>query len=269
MIFSETWVPLERHQQILNLALAQRTIRIKDLAGQLGVHEMTVRRDVDALVEQGLLERIHGGARLAQKASEEVSQVLRASQHATEKQSLARAALAFVQQGDTVAVDASTTALALVRLLAGFEVKVLATGLDAANTLAASGVPFTLAAGEFQPAARSFVGPLVMDILRRVHPDTTFFSAKGFTPQSGFTDPYLAEVETKEQLIASSRQVVALLDHSKFGRTALYTIAEPERVDVLITDREPSSEMRVALETAGVHLVVTEEGSAVEGTSAR
>ena len=268
MFLSETWIPLERHQQILSLAQAQRAIRIKEVAQHLGVHEMTVRRDVDALVEQGLLERIHGGARLPQKASEEVSQVLRAGQHALEKQSLARAALAFVGRGDTVAVDASTTALALVKMLAGLEVKVLATGLDAAISLAASSVPFTLAAGDFQPSARSFVGPLVMATLRRIHPDTVFFSAKGFTVESGFTEPYLAEVETKAQLIASGRQVIALLDHSKFGRTALYTLADLTAVDVVITDREPSGEVREALEAAQVQLVIA-DGSFAESPRPR
>ncbi len=259
MSLIETWVPLERHQQILSLALSQRVIRIKEVASLLGVHEMTVRRDVDALVEQGLLERIHGGARLPQKASEEVSQVLRASQHLGEKLGLARAALEFIARGDTVATDASTTVLSLVRLLAGREVKVVATGLDAANALSVSSIPFTLAAGDFHAPARSFVGPLVMNTLRKLHPDTVFFSAKGFTLEGGFTDPYLAEVETKEQLIRSSRQVVALLDHSKFGRTALYTIAEIGEVDVLITDKEPALEVRLALEDAGVQLVVAQE----------
>ena len=106
-------MPLERQQSILRLAMAQRVVRIRDLAKQLEVHEMTVRRDLDALSEQGLLERVHGGARMMQQSASEVSYSLRAAQQTDAKQAIARAALRLIQPGDAIGLDASTTALAL------------------------------------------------------------------------------------------------------------------------------------------------------------
>lgn len=259
MILDGGLVPVERHQQILREALTQRVVRVKSLAEVLGVHEMTVRRDLDALVEQGLLERIHGGARLREQASAEVAYHLRAAKNTAAKDRIARAALELVSDGDTVAIDASTTGLALARALAGRSVRVIVTGLDAATALAGSGTPFILAGGTFHATARSFVGALAIGTLSRLNPDKAFFSAKGFTPRAGFTDAHMPEVDVKGRLIASSALAIALLDHTKFGHSALGTIATPSQIDVLVTDREPPDDARAALAAAGTRVVVAQE----------
>ena len=256
MIADPNLSPQIRHQMILQEAITWGQVRVKELAVKLGVHEMTVRRDLDLLAEQGVLERFHGGARIAQKASEEVSYSLRSNENQDAKTNIARAALELIRDGDTVALDASTTALALAQLLAVRAVNVVVTSLDAANALAAAGLPFTLIGGEFHARARSFVGALATGLLKRLHPDKVFFSSKGFTPSAGFTDAHLPETEMKERLIQSSALVIALLDHTKFSRVALHTIAELEHVDVIITDREPSAEIQQALEQSDVRLIV-------------
>ena len=246
-----------RQQEILRRALASRVVRVKELAQDYGVHEMTIRRDLDLLAEGGRLERVHGGARLAERTSEEVSHTLRAVQNAEAKERIARAALALVQEGDTVALDASTTSLALARLLGGRGVSAIVTSLDAAEALAARGVPFVLAGGTFHPPARSFVGASVVRTLEGLNPDKAFFSAKGFTPETGFADPHLPEVEVKTALLRGAGRRVALLDASKFGRTALARIARTDEVDTVVTDEEPSAEIRGAFSGADVRLIVT------------
>jgi DeoR family fructose operon transcriptional repressor len=248
----------ERRQEILRRALTQRFVRVKELAESLAVHEMTIRRDLDMLAEQGLLERVHGGARLKQRASDEVSYHLRAASHVEAKERIAREALALVQDNDTVAIDASTTGLALARLLSGKVVTAIVTSLDAANVLSASGTPHILVGGNFHAPARSYVGPLTSAALTRLNPDKVFFSAKGFTPHAGFSDAHLPEVEVKQKLIASAGVVVALLDHSKFGRTALGTIATPKEVDILITDRLLEDDFMAVFDRFGTRVIVAE-----------
>lgn len=250
-------VPFERQQRILEQLAVRGFARVKDLAPILGVHEMTIRRDLDVLAEQGLISRVRGGARIAEQASLEVAYHLRASRNTEAKARIARAALELIQDGDTVALDASTTVLALAKILGARSVQAIATSLDAANALAAQNIPFTFVGGTFNPSARSFVGPLATVALAHLHADKAFFSAKGFTTRAGFTDAHLLEVECKQRLIASANMVVALVDHSKFGRQALATIVALEQVDVLITDREPEPEIRQALEAADVRLIVS------------
>ncbi|CAN5905946.1 DeoR/GlpR family DNA-binding transcription regulator [soil metagenome] len=248
----------ERHQKIIRQVLTHRVARVKDLAESLGVHEMTVRRDLDALAEEGLLERIHGGARVRNQASAELSYQLRAAQNTEAKAKLARKALSLIDEGDTVALDASTTALALARILGTRVAMVITSGLDAAEALASSGTPLILVGGVFHPPARSFIA-LPDTGLSQLHPDKLFFSAKGFTVRAGLTDAHLPEVETKIRLIKSASLVVVVLDHSKFGREALGTIATLEQVDILLTDREPTAPFKDALEAAGVRLLIADD----------
>ena len=249
-------MPAERHQHILRLALGERIVRIKDLARNLGVHEMTIRRDLDTLADQGLLQRVHGGARLTQQAGAEVAYTMRATQQLGAKARIAQAALSLLQEGDTVGFDASTTALALAQRLGRVQIQAVVTGLDVANALAAAKVPFTLIGGTFHERAHSFVGNMVTQGLSRLHLDTVFFSAKGLSVQAGFTDAHLPEVEVKERLIATGRVVVALLDSSKVGLEAFSQIVGLEQVDVLITDTRPSPALQEALAAADVRLIV-------------
>lgn len=251
----------ERHQRILERAITHGIARTRDLASEFGVHEMTVRRDMDALEEQGLLERVHGGARIVREASEEVAYNLRAARQITEKDRIARAALETIHDGETIAIDSSTTGLALVKMLGAKRIHAIVTGLDAANLLALSGVAFTLMGGTYHSPARSFVGSVFSAGLKRFNPDRVFFSSKGFTTQHGFTDAHLPEVEAKEQLIASAAQKIALLDHSKFGTRAAHTILESDGVDAIITDSAPSSELCSSLQKAGVQLVIAKENA--------
>lgn len=249
-------MPLERQQSILRLAMAQRVVRIRDLAKQLEVHEMTVRRDLDALSEQGLLERVHGGARMMQQSASEVSYSLRAAQQTDAKQAIARAARRLIQPGDAIGLDASTTALALAQYLGELRVNVVVTGLDVATTLAALEVPFLLTGGNFHAPARSFTGQFVGAALARLRLDKVFFSSKGFSLERGFTDAHLPEAESKAALIGSGSTVIALIDHTKFTREAFCQVTDLERVDIIITDQSPNVETVAALKAMDVRLIL-------------
>ncbi len=248
-----------RQQEILRRALARRVVRVRELAAEYGVHEMTIRRDLDVLTEGGRLQRVHGGARLAEAGAEETGHALRLVQSGEAKEAIARAALALIEEGDTLALDASTTALALARLLAGRRVQAVVTGLDAAEALAAGGVPFILAGGAFHAPARSFVGALATGALERLNVDKAFFSAKGYAPETGFADPHLPEVEAKVALLRGAGTVVALMDASKFGRSALARIARTDEVDAVVTDQAPEAIYRESFMNSDVRLIVADE----------
>lgn len=252
-------MPAERQQEIMRLAALKRIVKVRELADDLGVHEMTIRRDLEALAERNLLERVHGGARINSQSGSESSFDLRATANRAAKERIARTALSFVNPGDTLAFDASTTSLTLIRALSDMNVTCIVISLDAAQSLATQDVPFILVGGAFHAPARSFVGPLVRGQLERLHPDKVFFSSKGFSIRSGFTDAHLAEVEVKERLIGSAGLVVALLDSSKFGKEALGTIVEPDGVDVVVTDTAPDRAFLDAFDAAGVRLLVADD----------
>jgi len=246
----------ERQQEILLRVRVDKSVRIKDLAAEYGVHEMTIRRDLDQLAERGQLIRFHGGARINEKRAEELSYYYRSTQNIEAKERIARAAFDLIEEGDAVALDASTTCLALARLLPARKVNAFVTSLDVAEVLAAEEAPFVLIGGEFNVTARSFVGALFQDALARLHPDKVFFSAKGYTPEDGFTDAHLSLAEVKIGLRKTGATMIALIDHSKFGSRSLATVARADEVDIVVTDTEPDSSIREAFERADVRILV-------------
>ncbi|GGJ42595.1 DeoR/GlpR family DNA-binding transcription regulator [Deinococcus roseus] len=249
-------VAQQRHQKILHLATQQEVVRIRELSQNLGVSDMTIRRDLNLLSEQGLLERTHGGARLHAHSQTEVALSQRLSTQTEAKERLARAALGLISDGDTIALDSSTTSLHLAHLLQGRNVHCLVTGLDAANTLSQFSVPFTLVGGTFHATARSFISGLFQDIQARLHPDQVFFSCLGYSSNTGFTDAYLPEVSSKERLLATGKRVIALIDSSKFGRQAMATITRMGSVHTLITDQMPPHDVLVDLDTHQTRLII-------------
>lgn len=258
MVDQSLGIASDRHRQILLRAMAERVIRVKALAERLNVHEMTIRRDLDTLCEQGLLRRVHGGASLPQQVGTEISYHLRAAQQVEAKRRIAEEALKLVQSGDTVGLDASTTVLAFTQGLLNPEVTAVVSGLDSANVLATQGIPFLLTGGSFHSKARSLTGAWVAASLSKVRVDLVFFSSKGLSLAAGFTDAHPAEAEAKVALISSGRKVVALVDHSKFGEEALCQIAPIQQVDLIITDREPPEGYRPAFEALGVQIIVSD-----------
>lgn len=250
-------LPSERRRKILEHLLIAQTRTIRELAQQLSVHEITIRRDLAELEAQGLVEGVRGGARLVEQAQNDVAYEMRAQRSLEAKRLIAQEALRLVQEGDTVALDASTTCLELARILGARQrVHVLVTSLDAANLLAASKTPFSVIGGHFDPASRGLTGPLGRHSLELLHPDKVFFSGKGLTLEGGITDASLAVAEVKTRLIESAKSAYALLDHSKFGVLAFTTVVAPHQIDALITDREPDQLLRKGLTDQGVRLIV-------------
>jgi DeoR family fructose operon transcriptional repressor len=248
-----------RQAEILRRAVNAPMLRVRDLASEFGVHDMTIRRDFDALSEQGLMERVRGGARLRERMSEELNHQLRAGRHTEAKSAIARAAVALIDDGDTIAFDASTTALHLVRLMSGRAVSAIVSSLDAAAILAAAGTDFVLIGGTFHAEARSFTGVLFEDAMARLHPDKLFFSTKGFHAALGLTDSHLPEVGAKRAMLRSGATAIGLIDSSKFGRRALATIATLTELDIIVTDVMPSESDRAALDAADIRLIVAED----------
>jgi DeoR/GlpR family transcriptional regulator of sugar metabolism len=246
----------DRQDEIMIRVLAQRVVRIKDLAVELNVSEMTIRRELDQLADQGQIERIHGGARLRQLATEEESYLQRSAVQAEAKERMALAALELVQDGDSVGLDASTSALALARILPARKVQAVLTGLDSVEVIQGTGIEFFICGGFFHSKARSFVGGAAVQTLKHLQPDKVFFSSCGFSPQFGFSDANPQEAETKRALLAGGGLKIALIDHTKFGRRGLAMTAMTDQVDIIITDQEPSLAVREALEAEDVRLII-------------
>ncbi len=235
-------LPSQRQEEIKALLSSKQVLPISELASHLGVSEMTVRRDLETLSEAGVVERIFGGAKLATRVAREVSHQARLERNRLAKERMAEAAAERVQDGDTVALDCSTSALYLARILRDRPITVITNGLDVLTELASSRTEVIGVGGTLRLQTHSFVGPIALATLTGLHTDKVFFSAQGLDAEAGFTDSHLAEVDMKRALIHTAREATALIDASKLGVVALASVTGLDSVDTLITDA-PLSEL--------------------------
>jgi DeoR/GlpR family transcriptional regulator of sugar metabolism len=229
----------QRQELILEQVRSNGGVRVSDLVESLGVSDMTVRRDIEALARRGLVARVHGGATSAATASvQELSFPLRSSYRAAEKEAIARAAAGLVEPGASVAVSGGTTTHAVAAELSKLEnLTVVTNSLPVAELLhrQGTGTSVVLTGGERNPSD-ALVGPVAVGALRTLHVDWLFLGVHGVDARAGFTTTNLLEAETDRALIASARRVVVTADSSKWGIVGLSSIAPLDGVDVLVTD---------------------------------
>ena len=248
-------LPAARHQSIVEAVQRERVVRVSDLAQQLGVSLMTVRRDIEMLEESGQVERIHGGAKLPGDAStHEPGFELKSTQLTAEKRAIAVEAATLVHEGMAVALSAGTTTWALAKeLVNGPRVTVVTNSIRIADlfhhasaSAARHSSTVILIGGERTPSD-ALVGPIATAALKQLHLDVLFLGVHGMDAGAGFTTPNLLEAETDRAFVAASRKVVVLADHTKWGTQGISTIAELEEADEVISDSGLSGEAQRVL----------------------
>lgn len=229
---------IERHRRILEEARKEGAVRTQELAAILGVAEETVRRDLDALSRQGLLNRTHGGAADVSMIFNEYSQHEREAQQAAEKTAIAKVAIKHIKEHETILLDASSTALELARQLPeGKSLRVVTYAHAVVEKLAIrSDVELILLGGTYEAKGRRFRGMLTEMGVRALRIDRFFFSGGGFHVTRGVGEPSAEEARLKATIIAHANWKCALLDHTKLGRVTDHFFAKPSEIDLLITD---------------------------------
>jgi len=248
--------PTERRQQIL--AQLNKNVRasVSELSQMFGVSEVTIRADLQMLAAQDLIMRTHGGAVLVPRVPE-LSLTLRCQQQVDEKERIGAAAAEFVANGDAVFLDASSTALALAHALRQQrDLTILTHSLVVAQSmLDAPGVSLVMTGGTLQRETVSLMGTDGLVVLSKYNIKTGFFGAHGLSFPEGLTDVSPGEAEVKRAVVAMCRQVVALIDATKWGRVGPASFARPEELNVIITDAQAPAELVEQARTLGTRVV--------------
>jgi DeoR/GlpR family transcriptional regulator of sugar metabolism len=249
----------ERLDQIVTLVQERGRVSVADLSDHFGVSAVTIRNDLTSLQQQGLLVRTHGGAVIRPDLNmEPPAFALRKELHLAEKERIGRAAAALVRDGDSVALDASTTAWQIARHLKGRqELTVVTNGLFIAlEFLDSPGVTVVMPGGSLRAASASLVGDQGACILERYHMQKGFFGAGGFTLEEGLTDTNQYEVELKQRMVERSKQVIAVVDSSKWGQVTFASLAAVEQLDHVITDEAAPEVMVAELRDRGIDVIL-------------
>jgi DeoR/GlpR family transcriptional regulator of sugar metabolism len=249
-----------RRDQILDALKAMGGLRLAELSETFKVSEMTIRRDLDALESDGLIERVHGGAVLAQRGTEEPGFEKKSLREQPEKSSIAQRAAHLVRPGSAIALSAGTTTWALARYLSRTEqVTVVTNSMNVWRELQdepRAGTTVILTGGEFRTPSDALVGPTADAAIRSLYFDILFLGVHGFDPVAGLTTPNVSEAETNRAFISRCRKLVVVADHTKWRMTALCTMAPLSKVDVLVCDDGLSPEAQRQVENHVHELVI-------------
>ncbi len=235
----------ERLDQIAVLIQEQGRVSVTELSERFDVSAVTIRNDLAVLEQQGVLIRTHGGAMSKPSTSIELAFDFRRGLHALEKERIGRAAASMVLDGEAIALDASTTAWQVARHLKDRrELTVVTNGVFVAlEFLDSPGVTVVMPGGSLRPASASLVGDLGANILQRYNVQKGFFGARGFTIAEGLTDVNQYEVELKRHMVDRCKEVIAIVDSSKWGQVAFATFAPLNEIDCVISDERAPQEM--------------------------
>lgn len=230
-------------------------VRISELSSMLGVSDMTVRRDIDVLAGAGLVQKVHGGAKVpGSLRTDEPGFEKKSVREEAEKSAIAREALSFVTPGSAIGLSAGTTTWALAKLLRPIEGLTIVTNsiqvadvfYRAAARKDGSRTSVILTGGERTPSD-ALVGPIAISALSQLHLDVLFMGVHGFEAKAGFTTPNLLEAETDRAFVATARSIIVLADHTKWGTVGMSTIAKLTDVDALVTDDAMPQDARETL----------------------
>lgn len=239
-------LPIERKNEILNRLMIDGKVVVSDLSVRFNVTEETIRRDLDKLEKEGLARKTYGGAVKTDNLNIELPYTIRRDTNVEAKKQIAELVATLIEDGDSLLLDASTTALYTVKSIYNKENITLLTNsvqilLDAPpgngwNIISTGGV---LARDSFY-----FAGRQVEEVADRYRVNLAILSCKGIDRERGLTDASLRSADIKRAFLRGAKRVVLAVDSSKFDRVAMVKFSDLSGIDTVVTDKEPSPEWK-------------------------
>jgi DeoR family galactitol utilization operon repressor len=243
----------ERKSVILDLLMEEGSVSVSELAKRLNVTVVTARADLAALEGEGLLVRTHGGAVPAQHPK----MMARMRAEKGVKGSVAKAAAAMIEDGDTIIVSAGTTTALIAKYLLGKKNVHIVTNNTLLLSYARTNLQLrvTLIGGEFRPEEEGVVGPMALQSIDQFHVSKAFIGIDGASAKQGFTAHFVESADLVRKMARQADQSIVLSDSGKFGKPGFARILPFDGVDALVTDSEITQEFENELATAGVRVV--------------
>ena len=231
-------IPAERRGRIVEILRARRAVRVSLLSEELGVSEMTIRRDLERLESEGLLSRTHGGALLKRHMVGEPLYVDSVLTHAEEKRRIAEAAAAMIAPGETVFLSSGTTAAQVLRHVdRQMEARVITHNMGALAEAAGLRVELILLGGHYRPQTNAVEGLYPVDLVSDFYAGKMLLGPDGVSLEEGLTTPSIGAAAVERAMLAQTRgELIVLADSSKIGVVADVAICALERADVVIVD---------------------------------
>ena len=235
---SKSLIPAQRRERIQEYLAIHKIVRMDELYKMLDTSEATVRRDLEWLEREGVLERTHGGAILNQRMTLEPEYVQRASLNPDEKHQIGELAAALIGDGEVVFINSGTTTAQVIHHIRGNAgITVFTNNLAAVLEVGDTGIKSYVLGGEFQPHSNSVAGRFGLENLRQVYADKAILGVDGISLIHGCTVPSNAEAEMMKLMIERTKgEIMIVADHTKWGVVSNFQIASIDELDTLVTD---------------------------------
>ncbi|MET9296743.1 DeoR/GlpR family DNA-binding transcription regulator [Streptomyces sp. NPDC003077] len=246
----------DRHRYILSLLTERNRASVAELARATKASEMTIRRDLELLEGKGALRRVHGGAVSALLSGVEPPYAVRALVGGETKAKLADAVVGMLKDGETVALDTGTTAVAVAQAMTDRRLTVTPLSLHAAIPLSQSeGIRLLLPGGQVRPGELSFHGETALRTFEDLRYDTFILACCCVDVTNGATAYSLEDVHVKRVAARAAGRIILVATGDKLGRVALGRICPVDQLDVLVTDAPPGTPALEEMRSAGVNIV--------------
>lgn len=225
-----------RHQEIVAMLKETGSASVADLGARIGVTEITIRRDLEALESTGAVKRYHGGAQLAVGSSYEPPIAVREQTRAPEKRAIASHVAGLIDDGTTIVLDGGSTGIAIAQALAGRQVTVCPLSLRVAWEFAgSSSVRLLMPPGVVRTGELSISGAESVEYLMAHRFDLYVMTASGFSLDHGFSEWNIEDAAVKRAARLSSQRTIAAIDAGKFGATGFVSLCAIDVPEVIVT----------------------------------
>lgn len=230
----------ERQRKLFEYIKEKRSIKVTDASEQLGVSEITIRRDLNVLDGKNLIERFHGGAQIKRNTPEQDLQIEKKEiVNEVQKNLIGKKAASLVADGTTVFLNSGSTTLSVLKYLNNKSIRIITNNALAPSSIWSRQVELIMTGGECRPSSKSLVGNYATNLINNVYGDTCILGVNGIDSINGTTTSVYQETAINEAMVKRCNgSVIVVADSSKIGKSYNFTSIPIQDVDILITDSQ-------------------------------
>jgi len=253
----DTLSSYERQRELARLLERTGRLSVAQICEQFSISEATARRDLDVLSEQGLIQRVHGGAVLVRQAAPEEPILRRSYEREREKERIGRATAALIRDGETVFLGSGTTVLQVAQNLTMRNITVITNSLPVINLMSGKeAITLIALGGMLRDSELSFIGHITEQALSEVRADKVIIGIRAISLEQGLTNDYLPETLTDRAILNAGRETIIVADHTKCGVVSTAFVASLRAMHTLVTDDETDTEFIESLRTQDIEVIV-------------
>ena len=247
----------ERQLELAHLVQRAGRLSVAQICEQFGISEATARRDLEALSEQGLIQRVYGGAILVRQAAPEEPILSRSHEQENEKERIGRAAAALIQDGETIFLGSGTTVLQVAQYLLTRNITVITNSLPVINLMSEKeNISLIALGGMLRDSELSFIGHITEQALSEVRADRVVIGIRAISLEQGLTNDYLPETLTDRAILKAGSKTIIVADHTKCGVISTAFLAALTAMQTLVTDDGTDPDFIEALRSQRIEVIV-------------